>query len=57
VVRVVNRVTNNRILINGMSGAVVNLSFTHTKEEVVVGAMDSQGNFDSLGKMFVYKVM
>eukprot|EP00090_Calanus_glacialis_P007849 TRINITY_DN16279_c0_g1_i2.p1 TRINITY_DN16279_c0_g1~~TRINITY_DN16279_c0_g1_i2.p1 ORF type:complete len:388 (-),score=164.66 TRINITY_DN16279_c0_g1_i2:87-1250(-) len=50
VVRVVNRDTDDRILIKGMRGAVVDLSFAHTKEEVVVGAVDSQGN------LFVQKV-
>jgi len=50
VVRVVNRVTDDRILIKGMRGAVVDLSFAHTKEEVVVGAVDSIGN------LFVHKV-
>ena len=45
VVRVVNRVTDDRILIKGMRGAVVDLSFAHTKEEVVAGVVDSMGNF------------
>jgi len=51
VVRVVNRDTDDRILIKGMRGAVVDLSFAHTKDEVVVGAVDSLGN------LFVHKVM
>jgi len=51
VVRVVNRDTDDRILIKGMRGAVVDLSFAHTKEEVVIGAVDSLGN------LFVHKVM
>jgi enhancer of mRNA-decapping protein 4 len=51
VVRVVNRLTDYRILIKGIKGAVVDLSFAHTKEEVVVGAVDSLGN------LFVHNVM
>jgi hypothetical protein len=51
VLRVVNRFTDDRILIKGMKGAVVDLSFAHTKEEVVVGAADSLGN------LFVHNVM
>ena len=39
VVRVVNRDTDDRILIKGTRGAVVDLSFAHAKEEVVVGAL------------------
>ena len=43
-VRVVSRDTDDRILINGMRGAVVDLSFAaHTKEKVVMGAVDSMG--------------
>ena len=38
-----NRATDDRILIKGMRGTVVDLSFAHTKEEVVVGAVDSLG--------------
>ena len=51
VVRMVNRATDDRILIKGMRGTVVDLSFAHTKEEVVVGAVDSLGN------LFVHKVL
>jgi hypothetical protein len=51
VVRVVNRLTDYRILIKGIKGAVVDLSFAHTKEEVVVEAVDSLGN------LFVHNVM
>ena len=39
-----NRVTDDRILIKGMRGTVVDLSFANTREEVVVGAVDSLGN-------------
>ena len=51
VVRMVNRATDDRILIKGMRGTVVDLSFAHTKEEVVVGVVDSLGN------LFVHKVL
>jgi hypothetical protein len=47
---VVNRYTDDRILIKGMRGAEVDLSFAHTNEEVVVGVVDSMGN------LFVHKV-
>ena len=50
VVRVVNRITDDRLLIKGMRGAVVDLTFAHNKEEVVVGAVDSLGN------LFVHRV-
>ena len=50
-VRVVNGVTDDRILIKGMRGTVVDLSFANTKEEGVAGAVDSLGN------LFVHKVV
>jgi len=51
VVRVVNRITDERCLIKGMKGAVVDLSFAHTKDEVIIGAVDSLGN------LFVHRVL
>ena len=51
VVRMVNRATDDRIIIKGMRGTVVDLSSAHTKEEVVVGAVDSLEN------LFVHKVL
>ena len=50
VVRVTNRKTSDRILIKGMLGPVVDLAFSHSTEEAVIGAVDSHGN------LFVYKV-
>ena len=41
---------SSRILIKGMLGPVVDLAFSHSKEEAVIGAVDSHGN------LFVYKV-
>ena len=41
---------SSRILIKGMLGPVVDLAFSHSTEEAVIGAVDSCGN------LFVYKV-
>ena len=41
---VVNRVTDDRILIKEMRGTLVDLYFANTREEMVVGAVDSLGN-------------
>ena len=43
VVRVVNSM-DDRIHMKGMIEAIVDLSFAHTNEEVVVGVVDSMGN-------------
>ena len=41
---------SSRILIKGMLGPVVDLAFSHSSDEAVIGAVDSFGN------LFVYKV-
>ena len=41
---VVNRVTDDRILIKEMRGTLVDLYSANTREEMVVGAVDSLGN-------------
>ena len=51
VVRIINRRTEDRLLIKGMLGPVVDLAFSHSSEEVVIGIVDSFGN------MFVYRVV
>jgi len=50
IVRIINRESTDRILIKGMVGPVVDLSFSHSKDEVVIGIVDSYGN------LFVYKI-
>ena len=50
-VRVLNRDTEERTLIKGMAGPVVDLAFSHSLSEVLVGAVDS------LGSLFVYRVL
>ena len=37
-------------VVQGMKGAVVDVSFAHVKEDVVVGCVDEQGN------LFVYRI-
>ena len=50
VVRVVNRATDDRILVKGMRGPVKDLSFAHICSEVIVGCVDTLGN------LFVHRV-
>jgi len=51
VVRIASRVKDDKLLIKGMLGPVVDLAFSHSSEEVVIGIVDSFGN------MFVYRVV
>ena len=44
------RATEDRILIKGMRGPVLDLSFAHTAAEVILGCVDSLGN------LFVHRV-
>ena len=50
IVRVVNRVTEERLLVKGMRGPVRDLGFAHHAAEVIVGCVDSLGN------LFVHRV-
>ena len=50
IVRVVNRVTEERLLVKGMRGPVKDLGFAHHAAEVIVGCVDSLGN------LFVHRV-
>ena len=49
--RIVNRRTDDRILLKGMKGSVKDLGFAHIKDEVVIGCVDELGN------LFVYRVL
>jgi len=51
VIRIVNRTTDDRILMKGMRGAVKDLGFAHVKDEVIIGCIDELGN------LFVHRVI
>ncbi|GAB6032704.1 enhancer of mRNA decapping 4 [Chamberlinius hualienensis] len=49
-VRVISRKTSDRLLLRGMRGLVVDVSFAHILNEVILGAVDEHGN------VFVYSI-